>query len=59
MADSEIIEALGGSGAVAKALGVKQARVSNWKKRGIALDHRPAIVKLARRKKLTLPEAFA
>jgi len=59
MADSEIIEALGGTRAVAKALRMKQARVSNWKKRGIAVEHRAAVIRLARRKKLTLPEAFS
>ena len=59
MADSEIIEALGGSRVVAKALRMKQSRVSNWKKRGIAQEHRAAIARLARRKKLDLTEAFA
>lgn len=46
MSDSELIDQLGGTGELARKLGLTKyspARVSNWRKRGI-----PAAVKLSR-----------
>ena len=47
MNDAQIIVELGGPCEVARLLKVKQPRVSNWKKRGIADGYKPAIYALA------------
>lgn len=56
--DARIIVALGNTTTVAKKLGVTEQQVSNWKSRGISWRYRGAILKLARRQRLTLPSAF-
>jgi hypothetical protein len=58
MSDAKIIEALGDTGVVAKALQLSDSRVSNWKSRGIAWRYRPAIAALAKRKRVALPDGF-
>lgn len=58
MTDAEIIEALGDSGKVADALGLKQNTVSNWKERGISWHKRAYVRELARKKRIALPSDF-
>jgi hypothetical protein len=58
MTSSEIIVALGDTAAVAGALNLKLARVSNWKNRGIPWRFRPRVSDLARRNRVTLPPEF-
>lgn len=58
MNDSAIIDALGGTGAVAAAIGVVHNTVANWRKRGISHAGRYQIRDLAKRKHVALPEDF-
>lgn len=58
MTDSEIIEMLGGTVAVAKACDVHHTAVTNWKNRGISRAGRYQIKDLAKRRRLALPEDF-
>ena len=55
MTDAEIIDALGGSAAVATLLGVPQSTVSNWKLRGISWPMRVIIREFAVRKRIKVP----
>lgn len=45
-ATNKAIELLGGVVATAKAFGVSKAAVSNWKARGIPVEHCPTIERL-------------
>lgn len=58
MTDSEIIDALGGTTALAKEFGLKPSTVSVWKQRGIAWEYRPKVWKMATEKELDVPEDF-
>jgi hypothetical protein len=49
MDHSAIIDQLGGTSAVAKALGCNPGRVSRWRSGGIPPVRYPAVVKLAKR----------
>jgi hypothetical protein len=55
-----LIEALGGTGAVAKEVGRKPHTVSMWKRRGIPkdVDVRAALARLAKQKNVELPAGF-
>lgn len=55
---NDLIGALGGSGAVAKATGLNQSTVSMWRERGIAWRYRPMIADMARKAKVQLPDGF-
>jgi len=55
---TSLIDALGGSAAVAKALGVSLSAVSNWRSRPIPWRWRPALAALARREGVELPDDF-
>lgn len=56
----DFIDELGGYRAVATALGVTPGRVANWRlpSRTIPWRYRAALVRLARKKKVVLPEGF-
>jgi hypothetical protein len=54
----DLIKALGGTTAVARALGEKPGVVNNWNERGIPWKWRPAVAELARKNKIELPEGF-
>ena len=56
--DSELINRLGGSGVVAKALGFRVNRVSNWHRDGIPHQQRGRIAQLAQAKGEALPAGF-
>lgn len=58
MTHAEIIDALGGTGALASALGRKDTAVSNWKTNGIPWRWRPAIARMAKDRKMNLPPDF-
>jgi len=56
---ADFIDQLGGSRAMAKALGIKNAdAVSNWRSRGVPWAWRPTVAALARAKKISLPAGF-
>lgn len=54
----DFIEQLGGSGFLANELGLKQSRVTMWRVNGVAWRFRPAVAKIARRKRISLPAGF-
>ena len=58
MTDGEIIDALGGTAAVAAMLALDPRVISNWRTRGISAAGRYKIRDLASRKKMSLPKAF-
>ena len=60
MTDAEIIDALGGTMEVAKALKIDPRVVSNWKNRptGISAAGRYQVREFARRKRVMLPIDF-
>lgn len=58
MKDAEIIEALGGHSAVARAIDVKTKIALHFATRGIPFKYRPKVKALARKKRLTLPPDF-
>lgn len=58
MAHSKLIVELGGTGAVASALGQQDSAVSMWKRRGVPWRWRPAVAELAEAKGVELPEGF-
>lgn len=58
MTHSELIVALGDTGAVAAELGATDSAVSNWKVRGIPWRWRPKMATMAKRKRVALPENF-
>ena len=60
MTDAEIIDALGGTMAVAEGLKIDPRVVSNWKTRisGISAAGRYKIRDFARRKRFKLPDGF-
>lgn len=58
MTDSEIIDALGGTCAVASALKIDPRNVTNWRKRGISAAGKYQIQALARKMRVRLPKDF-
>jgi len=60
MAHSDIIDKLGGTGALAATLGIKDSAVSMWRSedRGIPWRWRPRIAQLAKQRKVELPPTF-
>lgn len=58
MTHSEIIDALGGTKALATSLDRDESTVSNWRERGIPWRLRPTIARLAKDKKVMLPPDF-
>ena len=58
MTDYQIVEALGGAIKVAQALGINTEIVRKFKARGIAWKYRPAVLALARRRKVRVPSDF-
>lgn len=58
MKDSELIEALGNTSAVAHELRLDRRVVSNWKQRGIPADYRPLIKKMADETGIALSRYF-
>jgi hypothetical protein len=58
MTDSQIIEALGGTVALAELFGLKPSSVSVWKTRGIAWEYRPRVWKLALERDVEVPADF-
>ena len=58
--EKELIDALGGIGAVSEALRVDRSAVSNWRLQGrrIPYKHRPAIARLAADRAVDLPAGF-
>ncbi len=55
---TDVIDQLGGATKVAKALGMKRNRVSNWRDRGIPWRYRVAVAKLAMTHGIKLPADF-
>lgn len=53
-----LIDRLGGTRAVADALGQNLSTVSMWRVRGVPWRFRPAVANLAKRQKVPLPKAF-
>lgn len=53
-----LIDRLGGTRAVADALGQNLSTVSMWRQRGVPWRFRPAVANLAKRQKVPLPKAF-
>ena len=58
MTDAQIIDALGGTGAVAIKMGRKPPVISNWKARGIPWRYRMPIAQIARDEGVLLPATF-
>lgn len=58
MSDTQIIEALGGTTKVARALGCDWRVITAWKKRGISAAGKYRIRDLARRRRFSLPGDF-
>lgn len=58
MTHAEIIDALGGTGAVATALGCKDNAVSNWRERGIPWRKKGEVARLAKEKRVMIPADF-
>ncbi len=58
MTHSEIIDALGGTKAIADSTGSKENAVSNWRERGIPWRKRGEIARLAKDAKVMLPADF-
>ena len=58
MTSEQIIDGLGGTGAVADRLRLSQNTVSNWKRRGIPWRYRPAIAAMASAASIDLPAGF-
>ena len=58
--EKELIDNLGGIGAVAEALKVDRSAVGNWRLAGrsIPWKHKPAIARLAAEKAVNLPANF-
>jgi hypothetical protein len=55
MTDSELIDALGGTTAVARALGIgRWNTVSMWRGRGIPMAWRPAVLDLAEQRSVAV-----
>jgi|TARA_Y100000296_G_scaffold63416_1_gene73840 hypothetical protein len=52
------IESIGDTGAVAKTLGFKLSRVSNWKRNGIPWKYRLRIADIANERGVELPKNF-
>lgn len=55
---SALIDNLGGTSAVARALGVADQTVSSWRERGVSWRYRPTLATMARRRKIALPADF-
>lgn len=55
---ASLIEQLGGHIAVAKALSVAPNVVWNWLQRGVSWPYRAEVARLARRRRVAVPEAF-
>lgn len=55
---TELINKLGGTGAIAEYLGIPQNRVGNWLLRGIPWHRRFAVAEMAKAKRVKLPEGF-
>jgi len=58
MSHGVLIDNLGGTGAVAKRLGISQSRVANWRERGVSWQWRSAIAEFAKEAGIDLPEGF-
>lgn len=58
MTDSEVIDLLGGTSKLSKALKTDPRRISNWRKRGISVWGKFRIRDLAKRKRIKLPDEF-
>lgn len=58
MTDSEIIDRLGGTASVARALNLDMRVVSNWRKRNISGVGRYKITELAKTLAIRLPKNF-
>lgn len=56
--DSELIEKLGNTSAVARDLALDRRVVSNWKQRGISADYRPMVQDLAKKKNIPVGKDF-
>jgi hypothetical protein len=54
----QLIDALGGNTALAKALNLTPNAVSNWRNRGIPWKLRPQIARMANEKAVPLPSDF-
>ena len=54
----ELIDALGGTSAVARSTGQSGNTVSNWKERGVPWKWRPLLAQLAERQNVPVPEDF-
>lgn len=54
----QLIDALGGNTALAKALNLTPNAVSNWRNRGIPWKLRPQIARMANEKAVPLPADF-
>ena len=48
LTESQVIDALGGTGAVAALLGVKATAVSNWRRTGIAWRLKPTVERICK-----------
>ena len=58
MTDRDVIEAMGDTSALARALGIDRRVVSNWKTRGISAAGRYKVAEAAKRKRFRLPANF-
>jgi hypothetical protein len=58
MEHSKLISDLGGSKALADALGTSPNRVANWNKRDIPWRYRHVVAKLAAERGVELPQGF-
>lgn len=57
-AHTQMIDRMGGTAAVAAALGQTQSTISNWRRRGIPWRVRPRLARLAVRRGIKLPVNF-
>ena len=55
---SRLIDQLGGTGALCRALGLKHNTIAGWRERGISWRWRPKIAEMARKARLKLPKDF-
>lgn len=56
--NDSIIDQLGGASRVAADLNLDRNRVNNWRERGVPWRFRLAVLKLAKSRKIKVPEDF-
>jgi hypothetical protein len=55
---NNLIDSLGGNKLLCRELGQKQSTISNWRRRGVPWRWRPTVARLAKEKRIQLPNDF-